>query len=220
MKYIASLVGIFAVCGISHAQLDNPTTTTTGGRLGGNTINSGGFTRSTPGLSKPNNSFYAGKNKDRLSPKEESLDITDQEEFLDPTKKFDPKYLAKKEGDKTPEEFKKNQYFGDFKSNGKFVKILCRDHMAVDGDMVQVVVNGKVQVSKISLQGSYTNVYINLEEGFNKIEVLALNQGMSGPNTAEFKVYDDMGDLIAKNIWNLATGFKASMIIVKEKEEE
>jgi len=219
MKSILSLFGMMAVCGISHAQLDNPTTTSTGGRLGGNTINSGGFTRSTPGLSNPNNSFYAGRKKDRLSSEKESLDMTDQEEFLDPTKKFDPKYLAKKEGEKTPEEFKQNQYFGDFKNNGKFVKIVCRDHMAVDGDMVQIIVNDKVQVEKISLQGSYTNVYINLEVGFNKIEILALNQGMSGPNTAEFKVYDELGGLISRNIWNLATGFKASMIIVKEKEE-
>jgi len=218
MKYICSLLGILAFCGISHAQLDNSNTSTTGGRLGGSTINSGGFTRSTPGLSKPNNSFYSGR-KDRLTSDKEGLDITDQEEFLDPTKKFDPKYLAKKEGDKTPEEFKKNQYFGDFKNNGKFVKIVCRDHMAVDGDMVQIIVNDKVQVEKISLLGSYTNVYIDLEVGFNKIEILALNQGMSGPNTAEFKVYDELGGLISRNIWNLATGFKASMIIVKEKED-
>ena len=80
MKYICSLLGILAFCAISHAQLDNSNTSTTGGRLGGSTINSGGFTRSTPGLSKPNNSFYSGR-KDRLTSDKEGLDITDQEEF-------------------------------------------------------------------------------------------------------------------------------------------
>ena len=43
-----------------------------------------------------------------------------------------------------------------------------------------------------------------------------LNQGYSGPNTAEFKIYDDKGELISANQWNLATGFKATIIIVKE----
>jgi hypothetical protein len=32
---------------------------------------------------------------------------------------------------------------------------------------------------------------------FNKIDFEALNQGSSGPNTAEFKVYDDKGSLIS-----------------------
>ena len=57
---------------------------------------------------------------------------------------------------------------------------------------------------------------IVLEKGFNKIDFEALNQGSSGPNTAEFKVYDDKGSLISASQWNLGTGFKATIILVKE----
>ena len=57
---------------------------------------------------------------------------------------------------------------------------------------------------------------LNLMVGFNKIDV-ALNQGTSGPNTAEVRVFDDQGNLIGSNRWNLATGVKATYIIVKEK---
>ena len=63
-----------------------------------------------------------------------------------------------------------------------------------------------------------TNIIIAtiIPKGFNKIDFEALNQGTAGPNTAEFRVYDDQGLLVSANQWNLATGFKATIIIVKE----
>ena len=45
---------------------------------------------------------------------------------------------------------------------------------------------------------------------------MALNQGDSGPNTAELRIYDDNDILISSNQWNLATGAKATLIIVKQ----
>ena len=50
----------------------------------------------------------------------------------------------------------------------------------------------------------------------NEIEIEALNQGESGPNTAQFAVQDEFGNVIMSDIWNLATGAKASLIVVKE----
>ena len=52
--------------------------------------------------------------------------------------------------------------------------------------------------------------------GFNKIDFIALNQGSSGPNTAEVRVYNENGDLVSANQWNLATGVRATYILVKE----
>ena len=49
----------------------------------------------------------------------------------------------------------------------------------------------------------------------NKIDFVALNQGSSGPNTAELRIYDDNKKLLSSNQWNLATGSKATLIIVK-----
>jgi hypothetical protein len=54
-----------------------------------------------------------------------------------------PKYkiktgLEQKEG-AWREEYKKDQNFGDFKTESKTVKIICRDHEYVDGDRVMIL---------------------------------------------------------------------------------
>ena len=59
---------------------------------------------------------------------------------------------------------------------------------------------------------------VKLLEGFNKIDFVALNQGESGPNTAEVRVYDDDGNVMMSNLWNLATGSKATFIVVKQDD--
>lgn len=115
------------------------------------------------------------------------------------------------------EQFKRNQYFGDFKTESKNVKLVYRDHIYFDGDRVQIVVNGRVLFRNVLLESSHKYVIIDLQIGFNKIEIIALNQGTSGPNTAEFQVYDDQGELISSNQWELATGFKGTIILSKEK---
>ncbi|WP_445731718.1 hypothetical protein [Mariniflexile sp.] len=109
-----------------------------------------------------------------------------------------------------------DQYFGDFKSKAKFVNIAYRDHGYVDGDLIQVLVNDDVVQARVFLNGGFSGFKLDLQKGFNKIDFLALNQGESGPNTAEFRVVDDMGNLVSANRWNLATGVKATIIIVKE----
>lgn len=115
------------------------------------------------------------------------------------------------------EKFKRNQYFGDFKTDSKYIKLVYRDHLAFDGDRVQVVMNDRIIAKNILLESSYKHIIIDLKIGFNKIEILALNQGTSGPNTAEFQVYDDNGDLISSNQWELATGYKGTIILTKEQ---
>jgi hypothetical protein len=68
----------------------------------------------------------------------------------------------------------------------------------------------------VNLDSDYKGFDIVLEKGFNKIDFEALNQGTSGPNTAQFQVFDDKGALISSSQWNLGTGFKATIILVKE----
>ena len=62
--------------------------------------------------------------------------------------------------------------------------------------------------------------WIDISEGFNKIDFVALNQGTSGPNTAAFSVFDDSGRLITSNEWNLTTGIKASIVVIKEEQKK
>jgi hypothetical protein len=68
----------------------------------------------------------------------------------------------------------------------------------------------------VNLDSNFQGFEIVLEKGFNKIDFEALNQGSSGPNTAEFQIYDDNGGLISASQWNLGTGFKATIIVTKE----
>lgn len=108
-----------------------------------------------------------------------------------------------------------NMYLGDVKTGGKFIGIVCRDHEYVDGDRVKVYVNGEVVEYNILLTSSFKGLNVDLQEGFNRLEFEALNQGSSGPNTAQVNVYDDKGELIHSNQWLLSTGSKASLIVVK-----
>ena len=107
-------------------------------------------------------------------------------------------------------------YLGDVKTSSAFVGIVCRDHEYVDGDRVKIYANDKVIDPNILLTGSFKGVNLTLDKGFNRLDFEALNQGTSGPNTAQVDVYDDMGKLIYSNKWLLSTGSKASLIIVKD----
>ncbi|NNG10041.1 MAG: hypothetical protein HKM92_07700 [Arenibacter sp.] len=128
--------------------------------------------------------------------------------------KIDPKIKPKeKEGDSG---FFGNMYLGDVKSNGKFVGIVCRDHEYVDGDRVRILLNDEVVEPNVFLTGSFKGINLDLKKGFNRVDFEALNQGTSGPNTAQVNVYDDEGKMIHSNMWNLSTGSKATIIIIKE----
>ena len=116
--------------------------------------------------------------------------------------------------------FKQNQFLGEFKTDTKYIKIVCRDHQYPDGDRVRVLVNDKIMINSILLQSVATEYYLDLSEGFNKIDFLALNQGESGPNTAAFTVFDENGVLITTNEWNLLTGVKATIIVFKQPKQE
>lgn len=152
-------------------------------------------------------------------PKKE-IDFTGQSKLIRRKIDFKPNYEAlnanKQEEYNAP---KGNQFFGDFFNNGNFVRVYCRDHLAEDGDRVSILVNGKVEIHDIYLTNQPKGFQITLQPGFNKIEFLALNQGASGPNTAEFSVVDDNGNTISSAQWNLATGSKAQFVIVKEVSE-
>ncbi|WOD43279.1 hypothetical protein [Hwangdonia lutea] len=109
-----------------------------------------------------------------------------------------------------------DQYFGDFKTKSKFVRVVYRDFGLQDGDYIRVLVNDEIIEYRVLLTNSTKGFRLDLKEGFNKIDFLALNEGYSMPNTAEFHVIDDKGNVIAGNQWNLSTGVKATIIVVKE----
>lgn len=110
-----------------------------------------------------------------------------------------------------------DQDLGSFRTQSKGIKIICRDFQYPDGDRVTILVNDIPVVYNITLRRAYQVFTIPLQKGINRIAFKALNQGTSGPNTAAFKVYDDSGNLISSNEWNLATGAKATLLIAKDQ---
>lgn len=143
------------------------------------------------------------------------VDFSKNNQFANPGDRYMDK-LNKKETGENYAVFRKNQYLGDFKTKAKRVKIMYRDFGEVDGDEIKVLVNDKIVISRIYLDSEYKILELELVPGFNKIDFEALNQGMYGPNTAQFQVFDDSGQSISANQWNLATGFKATIILFKE----
>lgn len=126
-------------------------------------------------------------------------------------------FIEKKwtEDNKVKEEYGRGQDLGSFSTTGTLLELYCRDAQYVDGDRVRVFVNGKMVQSDVYLQANFTPVLIKLRDGFNTIEIEALNQGSSGPNTAAFQVFDEKGKLVTSSEWNLLTGARATMIVVK-----
>jgi len=138
--------------------------------------------------------------------------------------KIDPK-IREKESKKAKNYFG-NVNLGAVKTVSKFVGVVCRDHEYVDGDRVRIYLNGDIVAQNLFLTAGFQGVNVDLKEGVNTLVFEALNQGASGPNTAQVDVYDEntaqvdvydeKGNLVHQNIWNLSTGAKATMVLVRE----
>ena len=144
-----------------------------------------------------------------------NFSMTPKNEFINPGDVYKDKW-NKKEENTEGIVYRKNQNLGNFSTGSVTAKVMYRDAAYVDGDQIRVYLNDKVIQYQVNLDSNFKGFEIVLEKGFNKIDFEALNQGSSGPNTAEFKVYDDKGSLISASQWNLGTGFKATIILVKE----
>lgn len=151
---------------------------------------------------------------------ETEFSMFDNSTLRDPGEIFEKKWNSKavEQGFKMPT--MEDQFFGDFAITGKKANIICRDHEYPDGDRVRVFVNGVVFIPNLLLTGSFKSFDVPLVEGINKIDFVALNQGESGPNTAEFQVFDDNGLMVSSKKWNLLTGVTATIILVKKEEKE
>jgi hypothetical protein len=158
-----------------------------------------------------------------ILPKKEEKSIMELEQIRNISEVYTKKLNKKRSDGEILEKYKSDTFLGDFRTGSKLIKIACRDHEYPDGDVVRIWLNDKVAVNAIQLETDYREIYLDLNEGINKVEIEALNQGESGPNTAQFTVTDKNGLIITNNKWNLTTGVKAKLIITKiidDKEEK
>ena len=114
------------------------------------------------------------------------------------------------------EAYRRNQDLGVYKTSSKTARVQYRDGAYVDGDRIRIYVNYKVVDYDVLLDGNFKVFEVKLEKGINRIDFEALNEGFAPPNTAEFQVYDDKGQLISSSQWNIGIGYMATIIVNKE----
>ena len=145
--------------------------------------------------------------------KKPDLDITKKTDLVTPT--WDIKQTFK-EGNSTSTKFRKDYYLGELETDSKYIIIKCRDHEYVDGDRIKLLLNNIVIHPNITLTGSFYTIDIDLIEGYNNIEFVALNEGESSPNTAQLSVFDENGINLSNNKWLITTGYKARLVVFKK----
>lgn len=158
------------------------------------------------------------KYKDLGKKKEKVVDVTKGDGLMEYTTDYKPRGYGKKNEGKMPKG--QNQSLTDIVTEANRLHVLYRDHQVVDGDRIRVLVNDEVVIYDTMLEGHFKGLHLPLEVGINKVDFVALNQGDSGPNTAELHVYDDDGNLVSSNEWNLLTGYKATIVIIKQANME
>ncbi|MEO6348264.1 MAG: hypothetical protein ABIO60_10195 [Aquaticitalea sp.] len=162
------------------------------------------------------------KNQVTLKPSEKEFSMMEKSILIDPGKIFEDKWDNEKRKqqlelyENIPPELLGDQFLGDFKTKSEFANVICRDFGEEDGDEIKVLLNDVVVIVRMQLTNGFKTFKIPLTQGINKIDFLALNQGSVGFNTAEFQLFDDKETAISKNNWYLATGKKATLIMVKE----
>lgn len=220
MKKVFLFIAAFCFSSGLVAQMDRstgPTTTVKGFSIPAQTDNSMLSAPKSHSLSILNQNGLFTAEKDTISFAEEKkpLKMTTDNGLMTYTQEgFTPKAFTRDK--EIVEAYGKDQYLGDYTTGGKFVEVYCRDHEFVDGDKVRIIINGVVAQQSVTLGAGHTPIFVKLNSGFNTIEFQALNQGTSGPNTAELTVLDEKGEVLAKKEWNLLTGAKASIVVVKK----
>jgi len=215
MKHLLSIFLFFCTLGLS-AQVDNPATGGIAIPKSNNTINPtpDPVTTETPTpLAPPKRSFSSYD----LEKKENNFSMIKNDGFVSRAAEYEKKVSTsvtpKGEPNTTVRE---NQFFGEIRTKSPYLEVLAADFGAEDGDRVRVLINGVVVIPEFTLSNMYTPLMIPLSEGFNKIDFEAMNQGTSGPNTAQFNVYDNKGAMLLQNQWNLATAFHGTVMVIKE----
>lgn len=155
--------------------------------------------------------FQIGVDKTETSP------MIIEKQFADTGENYEDRVKIRQQGESS-EAYKGNQFLGEIRTKSEYINSLVADFGLQDGDRIRVWINDHIVISDFVLSNNSSAIQIRLQPGFNKIEFEALNQGTTGPNTADIRIVDDQKNLLNSSQWNLATGFKAKVIIVKEED--
>ena len=182
-----------------------------------NTINKSSFSLKkikTIGLTNKKKYNYFKYNLDLdINSKENVIDITKSTDLVTPTWEIKQKFS---EGGQNKSKFMADYYLGDIETISEYIIIKCRDHEYVDGDRIKLMLNNSIIHPNISLTSNFYVIDIDLDEGYNNIDFIALNEGNSSPNTAQLVVLDENGVQLSNKKWLLSTGYKAQLVVFKK----
>ena len=161
---------------------------------------------------KKNNFFNYNLDFD-ISKKENVIDITNATDLVTPTWEIKQTFS---EGGQNKSKFKADYYLGDIETKSEYIIIKCRDHEYVDGDRIKLMLNNSIIHPNISLTSTFYVIDIDLDDGYNNIDFIALNEGDSSPNTAQLVVLDENGVQLSNKKWLISTGYKAKLVVYKK----
>lgn len=93
----------------------------------------------------------------------------------------------------------------DVTVNHYMITVSVWDHGSIDGDRVDLYLNGRVVRQNILLQRAKTTFQLQINRGANTLEIRALNEGSSSPNTASMEISHVVQGRQNQK-WNLKTG--------------
>ena len=162
---------------------------------------------------KEPNTFFDYNFDFNIDPEKNEIDITNNTDLVTPTWTIRQTF---NEGGVNKSKFSKDFYLGDLETESNYIIIKCRDHEYVDGDRIRLMINGAVIHPNISLSSSFYVVDVDLDDGYNNIDFIALNEGESSPNTAQLIVLDEFGKQLSNKKWLISTGYKAKLVVFKK----
>lgn len=146
---------------------------------------------------------------------EEEKSIFEKEQFASVAQEYTDKMNKQITDGKIYEYYKKDYQLATYKCSTKIAKFVLKDYGEPDGDVVRIRLNDEVVVDAMTLQSHYVEIKLNLRDGQNQLVIEALNEGAVSPNTAQFSIFNDRGEIIGNNLSGLLQNVKATIIINK-----
>jgi len=146
---------------------------------------------------------------------EEEKSIFEKEQFASPAKEYTDKMNKQVTDGKIYDYYKKDYLLATYKCSTTIAKFALKDFGEPDGDVVRIWLNDEIVINAITLENGYREIQLNLRNGQNLLVIEALNEGMVSPNTAQFSIFNDKGEMIGNNLSGLLTNVKATIIINK-----
>lgn len=106
---------------------------------------------------------------------------------------------------------------GSFKTKSENINIVSSDFGSIDGDVISIYKNGKLIIDRYTLNSRLKTFKIPLSIGFNRIDIIADDEGSLRPNTGRFRIYDDFKNTFKSDFWFLAKGAKVTAMIIRDK---